>query len=134
MQKKVFFTDLPTLFFLYRYRKQTISILGLSHCFEITALHQVTGNHLTCPGWDSNPDGGKRQQAVSGKTLDHSVIKVGPYWAHNHFDWSPLKKSKHPEFTLPILGALFLNPCLDLVKHSEELMKWTHVYKQVPYV
>ena len=45
---------------------------------EITALPQVTGNFLTYPGWDLNPDSGGRQLAVSGKALDHTAIRAGP--------------------------------------------------------
>ena len=42
-----------------------------------TAEPQVTGNFLTCPGWDSNPESGERQLAVSGNALDHSANRVG---------------------------------------------------------
>ena len=30
------------------------------------------------PEWDSNPDSGERQSAVSSKALDHTAIREGP--------------------------------------------------------
>ena len=43
-----------------------------------TALPQVTGNFLTYHGWDTNPDSGERQLAVSGNALDHRAIGAVP--------------------------------------------------------
>ena len=40
--------------------------------------HRLTGNFLTSPGRDSNPGSGERQLAVSGGSLDHTVVRAGP--------------------------------------------------------
>ena len=49
---------------------------------KTTALPQVIGNFLTCPGWDSNLSSGERQLQlllVSGSALiDQTAIRVGP--------------------------------------------------------
>ena len=44
-------------------------------------LPQVTGNILTCHGWDSNLDSGERQLAVSGNALDHTARRAGPQFS-----------------------------------------------------
>ena len=43
----------------------------LEYLVNTTAEPQVTGNFLTCPRWNSNPDSGERRLAVSGNALDH---------------------------------------------------------------
>ena len=59
-------------------------IITVCHCAVNSLLAsckswlQVTGNFLTCPDQDSNPDIVERQGADCGSALDYSVIRTGP--------------------------------------------------------
>ena len=46
--------------------------------FLLYSQPKVTGNFLTCPRWDSNPDRGERQLVVGHNGLDHTAIRAGP--------------------------------------------------------